>query len=69
MTESSVDAFKRCLDKYLRMVPDEPHVSGYTALRRAESHSLFDIAQFASAQIISILVETKCLLLEAVVAN
>ena len=34
---SSVDTFKRCLDKYLRMVPDEPHISRYTALRRAET--------------------------------
>ena len=34
----SVDTFKRYLDKYLRMVPDEPQISGYTALRRAKSN-------------------------------
>ena len=32
MTDCSVDTSKRCLDNYLRMVPDEPHISGYTAL-------------------------------------
>ena len=58
MTDCSVDTFKRCLDKYLRMVPDEPHISGYTALRRAESNSLFDMAQFASAQLVSTLEES-----------
>ena len=57
MTDCSVDTFKRCLDKYLGMVPDEPHICGYTALRRAESNSLFDMAQFASAQLVSALEE------------
>ena len=57
MTDCSVDTFKRCLDKYLRIVPDEPNISGYTALRRAESNSLFDMAQFASAQLVSTLEE------------
>ena len=57
MTDCSVDTFKRCLDKYLGMVPDESHISGFTALRRAESNSLFDMAQFASAQLVSTLEE------------
>ena len=57
MTDCSVDTFKRCLDKYLGMVPDEPHISGYTALRRAESNSLFDMALFGSAQLVSALEE------------
>ena len=57
MTDCSVDTFKRSLDKYLGMVPDEPHICGYTALRRAESNSLFDMAQFASAQLVSALEE------------
>ena len=39
------------------MVPDEPHISGYTALRRAESNSLFDMALSASAQLVSMLEE------------
>ena len=55
MTDCSGDTFKRCLDKYISMVPDEPHISGYTALRRAESNSLFDMAQFASAHLVSTL--------------
>ena len=58
MTDCSLDTFKRCLDKYLRMVPDEPHISRYTALQRAESNSLFDMAQFASAQLVSKLEES-----------
>ena len=57
MNDCSVDTFKRCLDKYLGMVPDEPHISRYTALRRAESNSLFDMALFASAQLVSTLEE------------
>ena len=57
MTDCSVDTFKRCLDKYLRMVPDEPHISRYTVLRRAESNSLFDMALFGSAQLVSALEE------------
>ena len=57
MTDCSVDTFKRCLDKYVKMVPDGPHISGYTALRRSESNSLFDMALFASAQLVSMLEE------------
>ena len=50
-----MDTFKRYLDKYLRMVPDEPKISRDTALRRAESTSLLDTAQFASARLVSTL--------------
>ena len=49
MTNCSVDTFKRSLDKYLRTVPDEPLVRGYTAMRRSESNSLIHMAQFASS--------------------
>ena len=52
MTDCSVDTFKRCLDKYVKMVPDGPHISGYTALRRSESNSLF-----ASAKLVALLEE------------
>ena len=38
MTDCSVDTLKRCFDKYLRMVPDEPHSSGY--IQRYEDLSL-----------------------------
>ena len=57
MTDYYVDIFKRYLDRYLRMVPDEPQISVYTVLRRAESNSLFDMAQFAGAQLLSALEE------------
>ena len=42
--------FKQRLDKYLKTVPDEPLVVGYTMYRRAESNSLTEMVQFASAQ-------------------
>ena len=45
-----LDEFKRKLDKYLKTVPDEPLVVGYTMYRRAESNSLTEMTQFASAQ-------------------
>ena len=52
-----MDTFKRYLDKYLRTVSDEPQILGYTALQRAESNSLFDMAQFSGAQLVSTLEE------------
>ena len=45
-----IDVFKRKLDKYLKTVPDEPLVVGYTMYRRAESNSLTVMTQFAPAQ-------------------
>ena len=57
MTDCSVDISKRYLAKYLRMFPAEPQISGYTAWQRADSNSLFDMAQFASAQLVSTLEE------------
>ena len=45
-----LDVFKQRLDKYLKTVPDEPQVVGYTMYRRAESNSLTVMTQFASAQ-------------------
>ena len=35
--------FKRRLDKYLSTIPDEPHILGYTAQRRADSNSILDM--------------------------
>lgn len=42
-TNCSKDAFKNCLDKYLKTVADEPQIRGYTAFRRANSNSLIDM--------------------------
>ena len=42
------DKFKRKLDQYLKFVPDEPQIQGYTAWRRANSNCLIDMAKFAS---------------------
>ena len=38
-----IDIFKKNLDNFLRLVPDEPLVPGYTAMRRADSNSLLDL--------------------------
>ena len=43
MSGKSVDVFKRNLDNFLRLVPDEPLVPGYTAMRSADSNSLLDM--------------------------
>ena len=43
LTNISVKAFKRELDRYLARVPDEPLIPGYTAMRRANSNSLLDM--------------------------
>ena len=40
LTNCTKDAFKRHLDKFMCTVPDEPLVSGYTGLRRAESNTV-----------------------------
>ncbi|KAK3865741.1 hypothetical protein Pcinc_028676 [Petrolisthes cinctipes] len=42
ITGCSVDKFKSNLDKYLRTVPDEPPVPGYTSFCRAPTNSLPD---------------------------
>ena len=42
-----VETFKAALNKYLRLVPDEPQIPGYTAQRRAESNSLLDMIPHA----------------------
>ena len=40
--------FKSRLDAYLKTVPDEPLIPGYTAARRVESNSLIDWANYLS---------------------
>ena len=49
----SVDSFKYHLDKFLKTVPDEPQVQGYTAQRRCDSNSLIDMTKFAKAHSMS----------------
>ena len=43
----STDCFKRQLDLYLKTIPDEPQVPGYTAQRRADTNSLLDMSRLA----------------------
>ena len=38
----TTEAFKCMLDKYLKTVPDEPHIPGLTQYRRCESNSITD---------------------------
>ena len=52
MTGCDLDVFKRKLDEFLRTVPDEPLVSGYTAYRRADSNSLIHMVQFADTRLV-----------------
>ena len=46
LTGCTVETFKRSLDKYLRDVPDEPQIPGYTSMRRAETNSIIYMARF-----------------------
>ena len=46
ITGCEVETFKRELDKYLRGVPDEPQIPGYTAQRRADTNSLLHMTRF-----------------------
>ena len=55
ITGCSMDSFKRQLDKYLRTVPDEPQINGYTAIRRADSNNILHMIQSATAQLVSTL--------------
>ena len=41
-TGGTVDAFKSRLDAYLKTVPDQPLIPGYTAARNIDSNSLID---------------------------
>ena len=48
MSDCSKDAFKNCLDNFLRTVPDEPQIAGYTPFKRAESNSIIDMVKLSS---------------------
>ena len=39
----SKEKFKNALDKYLKLIPDEPQVPGYTAEMRTNSNSILDM--------------------------
>ena len=49
LTGCTTDSFKRRLDRYLKYIPDEPQIPGYTAQRRADSNSLLDMTRLAIA--------------------
>lgn len=46
-TNCEKSVFKRKLDNYLKTVPDEPQLCGYTANRRADTNSLLDMVQYS----------------------
>ena len=43
LTNCSIEEFKKALDEYLKDVPDEPQIPGYTSCRRADTNSLLDM--------------------------
>ena len=45
----TVEVFKKRLDDYLKTIPDEPQIQGYTSQRRAESNSLLDMTRLVYA--------------------
>ena len=59
VTGCSVDTFKKKLDSYLKTVPDEPQIVGYTAMRRADSNSLLDMHALATAQLVNSTLEEE----------
>jgi hypothetical protein len=42
-----LDSFKSALDRYLKTVPDEPTLVGYTACRRADTNSILHMHKFS----------------------
>ena len=40
------EKFKSKLDSFLKQIPDEPQIPGYTASRRADSNSILDMIKF-----------------------
>ena len=49
ISRCDVDRFKTALDSWLSGIPDEPHVPGYTAMRRATTNSILDMWRFRAA--------------------
>ena len=45
ITGCHVENFKKMLDKYLALVPDEPQIPGLTRNRRCESNSILDMGK------------------------
>ena len=41
----SVDSFKRVLDRWLTLVPDEPQIPNYTQCRRAPLNSILEMSK------------------------
>ena len=48
LKRTSTDIFKRKLDEYLRSIPDEPLIPGYTAFRRISGNSLIQWSSYRS---------------------
>ena len=45
LKDVSIHRFKNALDAYLKSVPDEPQVCGYTQYRRADTNSIVDMVR------------------------
>ena len=50
MTNCSSKSFKQALDTFLKTIPDEPQIPGYTYMRRAESNSLIHMTPLTTAR-------------------
>ena len=48
MTGVKLETFKRALDRFLKTIPDEPQIPGYTACRRADSNSILQMINVKS---------------------
>ena len=46
MSGCNSDTFKHALDTFLKSIPDEPQIPGYTICRRAASNSVKDMIHF-----------------------
>ena len=43
MTIYSNEKFKSELDLFLKLIPDEPQIPGYTSIRRADTNGILDM--------------------------
>ena len=48
-TQVSPDHFKAKLDKYLKGIPGEPIIPGYTSYKRADSNNIIEMKTFYSS--------------------
>ena len=50
ITNVNIEIFKTALDAFLKTIPDEPLIPGYTACRRAGSNSILEMKDCKSQE-------------------